>query len=100
MLCYAMCAGHLHWLSAATAVEAEVRMYDVLFTPEKPEEAAAELKAAAGGGGGGGGDGDGDDEEEDDEEAGAAGAAPDWIRLLNPNSLVVVQVQRTASRTL
>lgn len=30
--------GTLHWVSAAHAVDAEVRMYDTLFTKENPEE--------------------------------------------------------------
>ena len=31
----------LHWVSAAHAVDAEVRLYDRLFTVEDPEGAAA-----------------------------------------------------------
>ena len=63
--------GHLHWVSAADSVKCEVRLYDVLFTPEDPEGAAKALKEAGGGaaaaaaaarrrgrrGGGGGGGG-------------------------------------------
>ena len=30
--------GTLHWVSAAHAIDAEVRLYDVLFTQEKPED--------------------------------------------------------------
>ena len=32
--------GTIHWVSAAHAVEAEVRLYDRLFTVERPDEAA------------------------------------------------------------
>jgi len=35
----------LHWVSAADAVDAEVRLYDRLFTSEDPEGAAAETGA-------------------------------------------------------
>jgi glutaminyl-tRNA synthetase len=35
----------LHWVSAAHAVDAEVRLYDRLFTAENPEEAAARANA-------------------------------------------------------
>ncbi|MCA9921865.1 MAG: glutamine--tRNA ligase, partial [Anaerolineales bacterium] len=30
--------GTIHWVSAEHAVEAEVRLYDTLFTKERPEE--------------------------------------------------------------
>ena len=80
--------GNLHWLSADDAVKAECRVYDVLFTPEDPEQAAKDAAAS--------GDGGAEEEEEeaDDEEAGGAtatgGAAlPPWLKLLNPASLVV-----------
>jgi len=35
----------LHWVSAAAAVDAEVRLYDRLFTSEDPEGAAAKTGA-------------------------------------------------------
>ena len=35
--------GHLHWLSVATAVPAEIRVYDVLFSPEDPGARPAPL---------------------------------------------------------
>jgi len=70
--------GHLHWVRCADAVEAEVRVYDVLFSPEDPDAAAA--KAALGSGGG-----EDEDEEADEEETSAE--VPGWIKLLNPKSL-------------
>lgn len=72
--------GHLHWLSAETAVAAEVRVYDVLFSPEDPEAAAKELGAADAA------EADEDDDGEDDEPA---AGEPLWLKTLNPNSLVV-----------
>ena len=80
--------GHLHWVSADTAVAAECRVYNVLFSPEDPELAAKEAAKAekeAGGAAAGGGEDEGD--EEGDEEA--AVALPAWLKLLNPDSLVV-----------
>ena len=35
--------GTIHWVSAAHAVEAEVRLYDRLFLSEKPEESGSFL---------------------------------------------------------
>jgi glutaminyl-tRNA synthetase len=34
----------LHWVSAAHAIDAEVRLYDVLFGEERPDETAGELR--------------------------------------------------------
>ena len=68
--------GHLHWVAAQTAVPAEVRVYDVLFLAENPEEAAAASAAGAD---------EGEGEEADDVPA-PSGGAPEWVRLLNPNS--------------
>ena len=34
--------GTIHWVSAAHALDVEVRLYDKLFTQEQPEEAAGE----------------------------------------------------------
>jgi glutaminyl-tRNA synthetase len=34
--------GIIHWVSAAHALDAEVRLYDKLFTVEQPDEAAGE----------------------------------------------------------
>jgi len=72
--------GHLHWVDASTAIAAECRVYGVLFSPEDPEGAAKlaqeEEGAAA-------------DEEAEEEEAADKVALPPWLKLLNPNSLVV-----------
>ena len=75
--------GHLHWVSADTAVAAECRVYDILFTPEDPEGAAKEAAAS--------GAAPEEEEEEDDDEGGGDGTAalPGWLKLLNPKSLVV-----------
>ena len=66
----------------------QVRVYDVLFSPEDPEGAAKEAAAAEGGGA--------DDEDDEGEARGEAGGAagggggePGWLKLLNPNSLAV-----------
>ena len=64
--------GNLHWVDAATAVKAECRVYDVLFTPEDPEKAAKEAAASASGAGGAAAD---EADEEDDEEDGGAAVA-------------------------
>ena len=75
--------GHLHWVSAETAIKAECRVYDVLFTPEDPEGAAKEAAAS-------GAEAEAEEEEDDDDEAADGTAAlPAWLKLLNPNSLVV-----------
>jgi len=49
--------GTLHWVSAEHAVDAEVRLYDALFTEREPENSAE---------------------------------GTDWIKFLNPESLVVL----------
>ena len=71
--------GHLHWVDASEAVPAEVRLYGVLFTPEDVEGTAKTAGAEA------------EEEEEGEEEAAAAAEAaePAWLKLLNPDSLVV-----------
>ena len=74
--------GHLHWVSAETAVKAECRVYNVLFTPEDPELAAKEAAAKEGGGGA-------EEEGEDEDDVGGGVALPPWLKLLNPDSLVV-----------
>ena len=93
--------GHLHWVSADTAVAAECRVYSVLFAPEDPELAAKGITAAKAAAAAAEG-------EEDEEEEGAADdgamaednpnptvqstmgvALPPWLDLLNPQSLVV-----------
>jgi glutaminyl-tRNA synthetase len=57
--------GTIHWVSAAHAIDAEVRLYDRLFTKENPEEVS---------------------------EVGTAGSAVrnDFIANINPHSLEVV----------
>lgn len=65
--------GTIHWVSAAHAIDAEVRLYDHLFTrpdPEQPGEAGAEEVAEALG-----------------EQA---ADSPEWLRNLNPASLEVL----------
>jgi hypothetical protein len=39
--------GNIHWVSAATALEAEVRLYDRLFTEPQPDAGGKDFKAAA-----------------------------------------------------
>ena len=81
--------GHLHWVSADTAVAAECRVYDVLFSPEDPEQAAKDAAAAVDVT-----DAAEEDDDDDEEEGGAASGAaalPPWLALLNPNSLTVEQ---------
>ena len=73
--------GHLHWVDASEAVPAEVRMYSVLFTPEDVEGTAKTAGAGAGA--------EAEEEEEGEEEAAAEAAEPAWLKLLNPDSLVV-----------
>jgi glutaminyl-tRNA synthetase len=38
--------GNIHWVSAATAIEAEVRLYDRLFTEAQPDAGGKDFKAA------------------------------------------------------
>jgi glutaminyl-tRNA synthetase len=38
--------GNIHWVSAATALEAEVRLYDRLFTEAQPDAGGKDFKAA------------------------------------------------------
>jgi glutaminyl-tRNA synthetase len=38
--------GNIHWISAATAVEAEVRLYDRLFTDPQPDAGGKDFKLA------------------------------------------------------
>jgi hypothetical protein len=64
-------------------VHAEVRVYDVLFKAEHPEEEAKALAGAAGEGAG-----EGDAIEEVEETPSTAETEPEWVKLLNPNSLV------------
>ena len=75
---------HLHWVSAETAVAAECRIYEVLFSPANPEEDA---KAATGASTAE--DHERDDEEEVGSSPGAMLALPQWLKLLNPKSLSV-----------
>jgi len=68
--------GTLHWVSAAEAVDIEVRVYDRLFRAEKPERA------------------DGGEESESREEGGLssqdAAAGREFLAHLNPDSLHVL----------
>jgi glutaminyl-tRNA synthetase len=57
--------GTIHWVSAAHAIDAEVRLYDRLFTEAEPESAAAK-------------------------SSGATGKADDFKQFLNPHSLEVI----------
>ncbi|TVP51645.1 MAG: glutamine--tRNA ligase/YqeY domain fusion protein, partial [Gemmatimonadales bacterium] len=75
-------AGTIHWVSAAHAVPAEVRLYDRLFRVPDPDQAAAAAAAAAGEAGGEAGSEPGD--------AGADGGAPDFRRFLHAESLETV----------
>lgn len=54
--------GTLHWVSAAHAVDAEVRLYDSLFTEREPENASV----------------------------GGTFGSDDWINFLSPNSLEIL----------
>jgi glutaminyl-tRNA synthetase len=82
--------GNIHWLSAAHAVPAEVRLYDRLFAVPFPgmrrppgtaadgvvaAEAAAHQTVVAG---------------DDDDDDGAEGAEPSWLDDLNPDSKRVI----------
>jgi glutaminyl-tRNA synthetase len=73
--------GTLHWVSAAEAIDIEVRMYDRLFTAEKPEEKSEVVI---------------DDEAPQDDEAAArlssqaAAAGRAFLALINPDSLSVM----------
>jgi glutaminyl-tRNA synthetase len=40
--------GTIHWVSAASAIPLEVRIYDYLFTPERPMEVAPRNDGSAG----------------------------------------------------
>jgi glutaminyl-tRNA synthetase len=59
----------IHWVSAAHAIDAQVRLYDHLFKVERPEEVSP-------------------DQSRDRE--GAVGNTSDWISNLNPASLEVL----------
>ncbi|MEP0845582.1 MAG: glutamine--tRNA ligase/YqeY domain fusion protein [Phycisphaerae bacterium] len=81
--------GTIHWVSAAHAIEAQVRLYDHLFIrpdPEQLDEAGAEAAAAALGE-----SGKGDEGRTVRTEEGATGGAPEWLRNLNPGSLEVLR---------
>ena len=62
--------GTIHWVSAAHAVDAEVRLYDRLFTVPEPDKTEAEFASAG--------------------SSGATGPSGDFKSLLNPHSLEVV----------
>jgi glutaminyl-tRNA synthetase len=62
--------GTIHWVSAAHAIDAEVRLYDRLFTVPEPDKTAAESASAG--------------------SSGATGPSGDFKSLLNPHSLEVV----------
>jgi glutaminyl-tRNA synthetase len=59
--------GTIHWVSAAHALDAEVRLYDTLFTAEDPEAAAAEVSPKP-----------------------LAKAEDAWLAHLNPRSLEIL----------
>ena len=88
--------GHLHWVSAATAVKAQCRVYGVLFSPEDPEGAAKEAAKADGESAAPPGAEEEEEEEEADEAANGA-ALPPWLKLLNPNSLVTEEAMVEAA---
>jgi glutaminyl-tRNA synthetase len=74
--------GNLHWVSEGHAVEAELRLYNNLFTVDNPMAPVAAPAAA----------GKADEaavvaveDEEDDKDD----SAPAWLSLLNPDSLKV-----------
>jgi len=60
--------GTIHWVSATHAIDAEVRLYDHLFSKADPEEIPSPS-----------------------EGEGRSGVAADWKSNLNPNSLEVLQ---------
>jgi len=62
--------GTIHWVSAAHAVDAEVRLYDRLFTVSEPDKASAESASAG--------------------SSGATSRTGDFKQFLNPHSLEVV----------
>jgi glutaminyl-tRNA synthetase len=62
--------GTIHWVSAAHAIDAEVRLYDRLFTVPEPDKATAESGSA--------------------DSSGATGPGGDFKSFLNPHSLEVV----------
>jgi glutaminyl-tRNA synthetase len=62
--------GTIHWVSAAHAIDAEVRLYDRLFTVPEPDKVAAGSASA--------------------ESSGATSKTGDFKQFLNPHSLEVV----------
>jgi glutaminyl-tRNA synthetase len=62
--------GTIHWVSAAHAIDAEVRLYDRLFTVPEPDKASAESATAG--------------------SSGATGRTGDFKQFLNPHSLEVI----------
>jgi len=62
--------GTIHWVSAAHAVDAEVRLYDRLFTVPEPDKASAESASAG--------------------SSGATSRTGDFKQFLNPRSLEVI----------
>jgi glutaminyl-tRNA synthetase len=68
-------SGTIHWVSAAHAVPAEVRLYDRLFRVPDPDQAAAVAAGEAGG---------------DSGDSGEDAGTPDFRRFLHPESLQTV----------
>ncbi|MGA2786809.1 MAG: glutamine--tRNA ligase [Verrucomicrobiota bacterium] len=62
--------GTIHWVSAAHAIDAEVRLYDRLFTVPEPDKVASKSASAG--------------------SSGATGPGKDFKSFLNPHSLEVV----------
>ncbi len=75
--------GTIHWVAAASAVDAEVRLYEPLFNVPYPEDVADagadEAEAAQ------------DDAPANSASAASGPGAPEWMRHLNPNSLLVLE---------
>jgi glutaminyl-tRNA synthetase len=74
--------GTIHWVSAAEALDCEVRLYDRLFTVPDPDAARGASPDAARGEGPGGGDGT---------NPTPGGEGGDFMAYLNPDSLVTVR---------
>jgi glutaminyl-tRNA synthetase len=71
--------GTIHWVSAAQAVECEVRVYEHLFTKPDPEAADAPVEGAG---------------DEGETPSAADASRPDWLKNLNPKSLEVISDAR------
>ena len=85
----AKASGVIHWVDAASAVPAEFRLYDRLFSVANPEGQDAVMDADP--------EQEGPEQESDDDAVQTASA--DFLRFLNPGSLRVTQgfVERSIS---